>query len=203
MKINSSYKLKYDLFVACLSISVLLISLLACNVFHIAYVQGQSFAANMTSLINNGNTLASKGNYNGAIAMYNQVLERDPNNIKALYDKGKALTLLAKFAPSLNSEAIATYDKILSLDPNNIGALYNRGNDLAKLGNYNGAIANYDKILSLDPNNIGALYGKANALAKLGNYNASTGYYNKILSINATNTKALKSEASIKAKLNK
>ena len=167
MKINSSYKLKYDLFVACLSISVLLISLLACNVFHIAYVQGQSFAANMTSLINNGNTLASKGNYNGAIAMYNQVLERDPNNIKALYDKGKALTLLAKFAPSLNSEAIATYDKILSLDPNNIGALYGKANALGKLGNYNASTGYYNKILSINATNTKALKSEASIKAKL------------------------------------
>jgi tetratricopeptide (TPR) repeat protein len=204
LKNNSSCKLKYSIIaVACLSISAFLLWSSIGNVFHTPFVQAQSFAANMTNLINNGNALASKGNYNGAIALYNQVLEKDPNNVKALYSKGKALSVLANYAPSLNNAAIATYNKVLSLDPNHIGALYNRGNAFAKLGNYNEAIANYDKVLTLDPNNTGALYGKGNALAKMGNYNAALTLYDKMLSMNATDTKALKSKTDITGKISK
>jgi tetratricopeptide (TPR) repeat protein len=203
LKSKFSFKLKCSILATCLSISVFLVLSSMYNLFPAPDVNAQSFAANMTSMINNGNVLASKGDYNGAIALYNKVLEKDPNNVKALYSKGKALSVLANYSPTLFNSAIASYDKVLSLDPNNIGALYNRGNAFAKLGNYNSAIASYDKVLSLDPNNSGALYGKANALAKLGNYNAALSLYNKMLSVNATDTKALKSKTDITAKLNK
>jgi len=205
LKSNYNY-IKYGLFAISIPILVYFLFASTSNSNQLPNTLGQTAAPATTSipqLINNGNTLAAQGNYNGAISFYDKVLSLDPNNIKALYNKGKALSQLGNFVKSLNNAAISYYDKVLSLDPNNIGALYNKGNALVKLGNLNGAISSYDKVLSLDPNNIGALYSKGNALVKLGNLNGAISSFDKVLSLNSTNAKALKGKSDVQAKLDK
>ena len=109
--------------------------------------------------------------YHAAVKICNQVLELDPNNESALYNKGLALSNLGKY-----DEAIRCYDKVIEIDPKNVDALYNKGLALSNLGKYDEAIRCYDIVIEIDPKNANALNAKANALLNNGYYNEAEKY---------------------------
>jgi tetratricopeptide (TPR) repeat protein len=190
LKSNFTY-IKYGTFVISIPIIVYFLFTSINNITLVTDTHGQAASPNFASipqLINNGNTLAAQGNYNGAISFYDKVLAIDPNNIKALYNKGKALSQLGNYVKSLNNAAISYYDKVLSLQPNNVGALYNKGNALVKLGNYNGAMSSFDKVLSINSTNAKALKGKSDVQAKIDKQKGTT-ISPSIASIPTTKTK--------------
>jgi tetratricopeptide (TPR) repeat protein len=83
-----------------------------------------------------GNLLKQKGNYTGAVAVYNKALEIDPKDKQVWVNTGDALNLLANY-----TEAIAAYNKALEIDPNYVNALDGKGWALNELGNYTQAIS--------------------------------------------------------------
>ena len=64
--------------------------------------------------------LSQEGNYQKALYYYDEILKKDPRNIKALIDKGVTLQTLGKLKNSL-----ACYNKALVLDPDNVDAFIN------------------------------------------------------------------------------
>lgn len=95
-----------------------------------------------------GNLLKQKGNYTGAVAVYNKALEIDPNYVNALDGKGWALNELGNY-----TQAISYLNKALEIDPKHIDAFIFKGQSLYGLGNITGAIYYFDKALEIDPNN--------------------------------------------------
>ena len=61
-------------------------------------------------------------NFDEAIASFDKALAINPNNTKALSEKGDALLKLKNF-----DEAIASFDKVLAINPNNTNALNEKG----------------------------------------------------------------------------
>lgn len=90
--------------------------------------------------------------YEKAVAIFDTILQSDPNNTEILTNKGTALVELQKY-----DEAILIFDKILDTEPNNAVVLNNKGIALVKLGSYNEAIINFDKVLETDLKNTNAL----------------------------------------------
>ena len=86
--------------------------------------------------------------YEKAIKYFDKILESDPDNVKALINKGSALGSLKK-----PLDAIDNYDKVLEIEPNNIPALNNKGTALANLQQYDEALSYFDKVLHIDPKN--------------------------------------------------
>ena len=118
---------------------------------------------------------------------YDKALTVNPNNTKALSEKGDALLKLKNF-----NEAIASFDKALAIKPNNTDALNGKGVALAKLNNFDEAIASFDKVLDLKPNNTKALSEKGDALLKQKNFDEAVASFDKALAINPNNTAVLK-----------
>ena len=92
--------------------------------------------------------------------MYNKVLEIDPSNEIALFnkiDRTKCIGgLLQKGLKFFNSgqyqEAIESYDKMLEIDSNHTPALVNKGLCLGLLHKYREEIEMWNKVLGTDPN---------------------------------------------------
>jgi len=106
--------------------------------------------------LDDGKAKREKGDYDGAIAAYNQALELDAQYTPAYDYRGEA-----KAAMDDNEGAIADYNTVLALDPNDFEAYFSRGQAEAALGDYDGAIADYDHALAMDP-------GDAESCANLG-----------------------------------
>jgi tetratricopeptide (TPR) repeat protein len=80
------------------------------------------------------------------IKSFEKDLITDPMDIKALNNKGAALS-----ERNFNQEALKCFDKILEIDSKDAVAWHNRGVMLDKLSKHQEAIKCYDKALKLDP----------------------------------------------------
>ena len=81
-----------------------------------------------------------------SIEFFDNALDLEPENIKALINKGLALGSINKYEKSY-----ACFDKALKLNPNNAETWYGKGIVLGKNGKYPEAIEHFDKALELNP----------------------------------------------------
>ena len=94
---------------------------------------------------------------------FNKVLQVEPNNTKALVNKGIILTALGNY-----TEASKYINKTLEIDPNNVGALTDKTIILAKQHKYSDALKTINKALSIDPTNLNALHDRISVYNSIG-----------------------------------
>lgn len=87
------------------------------------------------------------GEYEQAVAAYDQVLQINRHHAEAWFHRGNAQLYGLRQAYA----AIASYNQVLSIDPSFDLLWYNRGKALAELGFYHAAITNFDRALALAP----------------------------------------------------
>ncbi len=90
----------------------------------------------------------SQSLFNEAIEVFDQILEIDPDNVKALINRSAVLIEIGQ-----NEKALYDTNRILTIDPNNVKALSNKGIALANIGYSYDAITTFEKAIELDPNN--------------------------------------------------
>jgi len=91
----------------------------------------------------------SNGDYDTALAIYDEILENFPNNISTLKMKGITLSNLGQHENSLKQ-----FYKILQYDPNDVLALAGMGLGFGYLGEYDEAQKYFDKSLKIKPGSI-------------------------------------------------
>jgi Flp pilus assembly protein TadD len=79
--------------------------------------------------IRNANNCKMTGEYQTALALYNEIIQKEPKNIRALHHKANLLAMMGN-----HSEAVACYDSVLTFDPYNAEAWYNKGMTLKRMG---------------------------------------------------------------------
>jgi tetratricopeptide (TPR) repeat protein len=97
----------------------------------------------------------TKEDFNKAIKLYDQILKKNNNSIRALIEKGICLEYIKDF-----KKAIICYNNILKINPNSDSALNNKGIALSSLSKYNEAIDCFNKILEKRPRDKIALRNK-------------------------------------------
>jgi tetratricopeptide (TPR) repeat protein len=113
-------------------------------------------------LLREGQPALQREKITEALASYDKCLERDPNYIHALNNKGNALESLNR-----HDEALVCFEKCLERDPNYIHALNGKGAALRRLNRSDEALVWFDKCLERDPNYIYAYNSKGYALHDL------------------------------------
>jgi Flp pilus assembly protein TadD len=91
-----------------------------------------------------------RGNMGEAIQQWRKALELDPDDARAHFLLGSALS-----ASNQEAEAVDEYRRACELDPSKSGWFAHLGVSLALTGDADGSIANYRKALELDPTNAG------------------------------------------------
>jgi len=92
----------------------------------------------------------AQGRYGEAIAAYQAVLKRDPNNVDATTHLG--LILAVGGGPEHADRALETFDRALAIDPNYLPALLYRGQVLYEAKkDVAGAIRSWEKFATLAP----------------------------------------------------
>lgn len=95
---------------------------------------------------NRGNARKDIGDFEGAIADYNEAIKIKPDHTKAYNNRGIAKKNLGRV-----KEAIRDYDKSIALKPDYDDAYSNRGNAKRLIGDLEGAIKDYNKAIELKP----------------------------------------------------
>jgi len=147
---------------------------------------------NATQFYNRGSQLASAGEYERAVALFNMALASNTTMIgktdTLMYvykDKAAALTDLGRY-----EEAVQTADQGIALFKKEPGLWNNKGYALFRQGKYTEAITAYDRAISIDPSYLKGYINKGIALNKAGQpYDAITAF-NKALQLDPGNTDA-------------
>ncbi|GHU88878.1 hypothetical protein FACS189476_06760 [Spirochaetia bacterium] len=126
-----------------------------------------------------------KGDYNQAIAHYDEAIRLDPNNAVAYTNRGIAYSYKDDY-----NKAIADFTQAIRLDPNNALAYYNRGGNYYNAVNYNKAIADFTQAIRLDPNDFLAYFARGSAYYAKNDYIQAIIDYTEVLKLDPNNIEA-------------
>lgn len=112
--------------------------------------------------INEGDTQCKYKQYEEALGIYEQVINLNPNLIRAYIGKGNALANLER-----SGEALVAFEQAIRLDSKSAIAHYGTGLALYDLERYKEALNVCNRAIDLDPNLARAYYTKGNVLAEL------------------------------------
>ncbi|MBM3905679.1 MAG: tetratricopeptide repeat protein [Thaumarchaeota archaeon] len=124
--------------------------------------------------------------FDDAVSLYDQILQKNPDSLDAINNKGYALGKLKKYA-----DAIACYDLGLKLYPNEKTLLVNKISSLRKTKSYDAALEICRQVLNSNPDDNIALYHMERILAAIGNYAESIQCCDRILSSYPQNAEVL------------
>ncbi|MBS2002919.1 MAG: tetratricopeptide repeat protein, partial [Cyanobacteria bacterium SZAS LIN-5] len=140
----------------------------------LAGLAGAKVQANLSKHVNNGVDLQAKGQFDAAIAEYQQAIAADPRNkdVDDIYvNIGSAYQAKKDY-----TNALTWYQKALSVDPSNdqakagitaatnlqkdtiVTEKYASGGQKFKAGDYDGAIADFQAVLKVNPNDPDTLF---------------------------------------------
>ena len=86
--------------------------------------------------------LEAEGKYKEAIVLLNKAIEKNPQNIYGLMNRGVDKSLLKDY-----KGAIEDYSRIIEIDEDNALAYLNRGKNKKRLKDYKGAIEDFDRAI--------------------------------------------------------
>ena len=120
-----------------------------------------------------------KGDYQGAIAAYNQAIQLNPNYVYAYLARGFVRADLGD-----KQGMIADFNQAVRINPNDAEPYLFRSRVRADLGDKQGAIADYDQALRINPNYAEVYALRGVARAQLGDKQGAIADANQALRIN-------------------
>jgi tetratricopeptide (TPR) repeat protein len=120
-------------------------------------------AQSVDELIASGTKLNLKGNYEEALALFNQAIALDEGQMDAYLKRAFAYSALNRY-----QEAILDYNKIIATNPNAVLAYISRGSVYNKLEQYQEAIEDFTQVINLQPENSEAYNNRGWAKKGLG-----------------------------------
>ena len=132
---------------------------------------------NEEELFSLAQSVYDKFDFEGAIALYDKILEKNPKHIGTLMSNASALRYLGKY-----NEAIRIYNKIIKIQPKNIDALWCKAfMYIYEIRDNKKAIPIVKKILKISPKSVDLFAECAVKFAACGEYEPAVKLANKIL----------------------
>jgi len=129
-------------------------------------------------LLEQGLKFFGEEKYKDAIVSFDTILEFEPDNVDALFNKGRALDQIGN-----NDEGMWYMKKALEVEPDNVDVLTYLSDELAKSGRLEEAKIHYEKILEVEPDNVDALAFIGDELVRSGNSKDGLVYFKRVLEI--------------------
>ena len=126
-----------------------------------------------------GNDFFRSGNFEEALACYEQALNLDPLYSLAWNNRGSVMGYLERY-----EDALKAFTKAVEIDPNNDLAWRNRAKILGgKFKRYEEAVYSYDKVLEIDENDCESWWLRGTELEQLKRYEEASDSYQRALII--------------------
>ena len=100
------------------------------------------------ALFKEGQLAYGNGGYAKAIALFTEVLQRNPDELNAYLQRGFCHSLLREY-----DLAISDFTALISRKNDHLWAYTSRGSAYEKLGRHDLALSDFDKVIELDPRN--------------------------------------------------
>ena len=134
-------------------------------------------ASDTADLIERADRLSDDGDYEGALALLDAAIEREPENAEALKARGGT-----RYAARDYDGARADYDRAVDLDPADQAAASAQGVIAYAQGKYDEAVVNLSVALRLNPADVRALATRAGAYYQLGRWERALSDYRALKS---------------------
>ncbi|GCA76137.1 lipopolysaccharide assembly protein B [Microcystis aeruginosa NIES-2520] len=128
--------------------------------------------------LNSAYNKGESGDYQGAIADYNQAIKIKPDYAAAYINRG-----IAKSDLGDKQGAIADYNQAIKIKPDYADAYLNRGVAKSDLGDKQGAIADYNQAIKIKPDYALAYLNRGVAKSDLGDKQGAIADYNQAINI--------------------
>jgi tetratricopeptide (TPR) repeat protein len=125
-----------------------------------------------------GNAYANKGDYDRAIADYDQAIRFKPGYATAYYNRGIVYAQKGDI-----DRAVADYDKAIQLKPDFADAYYSRGSVYKEKGDADRAIADFDQAIQLKPDYAEAYNNRGLAYIHKSDYARAIADYDKAIQL--------------------
>ena len=126
-----------------------------------------------------GDGFFNQGNYEKAIEAYTNYLELNPNNIKSLYNRGRAYEELGNY-----ELALADFNKVLENDPNHVQSRLSIAINLYRNKLYMDVIYVCDNVLETHSQNADAFLLRGKSHQKAYHINLAMDDYNAAIAVN-------------------
>ena len=162
---------------------------------------GNSFAEAAVACFNRGNAHFDEGQYDHAIADYDEAIGLSPDYINALIGRGVAHSATGNY-----DRAIADLDEAirispnLTLNPNLALAFSERGMAYDGKGEYGRAIADHDEAIRLNPKDAVCFLNRGRAHRNGGQYDRAISDYDEAIRLDPNFTKAIELRSTALAK---
>lgn len=134
--------------------------------------------ATTPTLLQRALALHQSGSLSEARALYDQLLQLQPENFDALHLSG-----LIAFQTKNPALAVELIDRALKINPGYADAHVNRGNALRKLGQFETALASYDHALRLRAGHSETYFNRGITLKELGKFELAVSSYDHAISL--------------------
>jgi tetratricopeptide (TPR) repeat protein len=134
------------------------------------------FAKSAKSLNDSGTTYALKGQYDRAIAYFDEAVKLDPKFALVFYNRGLTFKKKGDY-----DRAIADYGETIKLTPNAEAAFMGRGLAYMEKGQLDRAIADYDEAIKLNLQYAPCFYNRGRAYEKNGQYKRAIADYDEAI----------------------
>jgi tetratricopeptide (TPR) repeat protein len=121
-----------------------------------------------------------------AVSDYTALLEQEPSNSEAYFERGVIHQRSCRFA-----EALEDYHNAILWSPPYDEAYFNRAQTFTALGRQSEALADYDYVLELEPDSVSALANRACLLYQMDRYDEASADVGSGLCLDPTNTQLL------------
>ena len=139
-----------------------------------------------------GTAYYDKGEYDRAIADFDQALRLQPKSAATYNYRG-----LAKLAFGDDQGAMRDFDEAIRADSTFSPAYYNRGAQRATVRDFGGAIADMTKLISLNPDYVDAYLGRANLRGSAKDTSGAMEDYSKALTLAPNSAEAFQGRGAL------
>lgn len=129
--------------------------------------------------------LYDSGQYEDALAAFNQVLELDTEHYKAWYGRGIILSDLNDY-----EAAAASFNRVVEINPDCLQAWYGQGVVLFNLNCYEEALVSFTRVVEVDPNYLDAWINRGTVLAYLNRNEEAIASFTKVTAADPDNATA-------------
>jgi tetratricopeptide (TPR) repeat protein len=137
------------------------------------------------SILSRAMVSTASGNYDGALALYEEILRYEPSNTRALAGKAGVLRRLGR-----REEAIAALDAVLSIEQYNPSALLERAKLHLEEGHLTEALDSAEKFIEVSPADVRGLIMKGDTLGEMDRFDEARVAYKQALTIEMDNPEA-------------